>query len=174
MTWRIWLQAESSRQSCLARRHPRLPELGVENTPEMSDSAYYRIRRGINDVGLPNWWLLVIWYSSAVTFWYLMTCTLLNYWDSIIRILITISVKSSKGHQNSVYFMIVDGQNKMRSEARYYVDILTNVFTILNNYFLQIHFISVPWGGKDGENKSCFLLATMSMTLPSYIHHGIR
>ena len=52
--------------------------------------------RGINDVGLPNWWLLVIWYSSAVTFWYLMTCTLLNYWDSIIRILITISVKSSK------------------------------------------------------------------------------
>ena len=125
MTWRIWLQAESSRQSCLARRHPRLPELGVENTPEMSDSAYYRIRRGINDVGLPNWWLLVIWYSSAVTFWYLMTCTLLNYWDSIIRILITISVKSSKGHQNSVYFIIVDGLNEMRAEARYYVDILT-------------------------------------------------
>ena len=80
---------------------------------------------GINDVGLPNWWLLVIWYSSAVTFWYLMTCTLLNYWDSIIRILITISVKSSKGHQNSVYFIIVDGQNEMRAEARYYVDILT-------------------------------------------------
>ena len=35
MTCRTWLQAESSRQSCLARRHPRLPEVGVEKTPVM-------------------------------------------------------------------------------------------------------------------------------------------
>ena len=49
MTCRTWLQAESSKQSCLARRHPRLPEVGVEKTPGMMGYSWR-----IDDSRLPN------------------------------------------------------------------------------------------------------------------------